>query len=622
MNFCQECGKPLKGAENHCMECGRKVEHVSPQASRSSTSISVSKKNKLIGSIVGAAVILLGAFYFWGSSQVSAQNIAQKFTEAIQTNDANALQKVTIVHHGKFISKGEAKGLLALAKEEPEFIEMNMRSMSMGGGYPDEGLFIVVENGKWLGIFKRHSILVKPQYVELRLPFENVKTTFNGQEVSIKESGEETVVHGPMAPGIYDLDSSFSGEYTEVKTKEKLTVLDEYSDPVPHRVDLEAAYVNLYLDTANAPVSKAHVLINDKKVKFDKEMKIEKFGPLKLDGKTTVVPVVELPWGEIKSEKVKIKNDTVNITPYTINKELTDSLSELILAYGEEYLQAHAAWDTAKFTTITSSMKEDFQSDFSYNRDSDELFTGKLEKIELNLEDIHYNENENNTIGVGFPARFTFQADSYYKGDKPSITERIDSCDMDLLFYKKDNSWKVNGCSSSWFGNDMEPTVTLEGSNKLYSPSNTDGAVTVSKDTEASKGSASEKSSETTGDSDVSAADFEIFMATYNEKSVQALNTNDFSVVEPMIASNGPRLNEQRDYLHYIASKGITEEILSTNVESVSKTGDSTWKVVTIEEFNIHKKDSSSTKKFRTKNVIKRIDGQFQLYELLETKEI
>lgn len=604
--FCQECGKPLKGADKHCIECGHPIISGPQMKNRNIYKKKASKKQKLISSIAAALVILFAGFYMWGDSQVSAENIAKKFSRAVLENDATALQKVSIIHHGKFISKAEANALLALAKEDPEYIENNMRTMPQAQNSTGDSLFTVVENGKWLGIFKRYSVLVTPQYVRLVLPFDGVQSTFNGKEMPVKETKEDEVIYGPMAPGLYEVESSFSGEYTEVKTKEKIEAANEYSDWVTYDVELDANYVNLTMHAGGAPITKAYIKINDQKVPFDKDMKVERFGPLKLDGSTIVTPVVEMPWGEIESDKIPIENSSIEISPNTVNKKLSDTLSKIILSYGEEYVQAHAAWDASKFTTITGEMKDRFKDDFDYNRNNDELFSGKLEKVELDLDSLSYGEIQNGTR-VEFPARFTFQADTYYRGDKAQLEKRIDACDIGLIFNKKDNSWKVNDCSAYWFGStDITPTVALDGSKKIYN---------------ASAGAVAASASADTSD-DISAVELESFMFDYNGMSVAALNTNDFSLVEDMIASNGPRLKEQRDYLDYVVSKGITEDLLLTELESFNKTGDNTWEVVTIEEFNIHKKDSSSKKKFRTKNIIKRIDGELKLYELIETKEI
>lgn len=612
--FCQECGAKLEGSVSHCTECGHKVARApkssipAPGSSRKPPA----KKQKIIGGIIAAIVISFVGLYMWGNSQVSAKGAAQRFASAIQENDPSALQKVSIIHHGKFISKAEANALLSLAKEDPDYIENNVRAMGLGVNAPDDNLFTVVEDGKWLGIFKRHSVLVTPQYARLTLPFEGIKSTFNGKEMPVKDSEAEEMIYGPMAPGIYEVESSFSGEYTEVHTKEKVGLSDTYGDAVTYKVDLDANYVEISLH-GSAPVSKAYIKINDKQVQFDKDKSIKKFGPVKLDGSTSVTPVVELPWGTVESDKVAIEDSKIEFSPNTVNKQLSETLSKLILSYGEEYVQAHAAWDVSKFSTITSDMKSNFKSNFDYNRNNDELFSGKLEKVELDLDSISYSEASNGTR-VELPAKFTFQADTFYRGDKADLGERIDFCEIGLIFNEKEKSWKVNDCSPSWSdGSDMEATVALDGSKKLYSAS--PGTATAS-------APAQENTTEKNTGSSVPADEIENFMVDYNMVSVAAINMSDFSMVEDMVATSGPRYKEQRDYIDYTEAEGIYEDFLSTQVESIKEMDGNTWEVVTIEEFMIHKNDSSSKKKFRTKNVIKRINGDLQLYKLIETKQI
>ncbi|MCM3111887.1 zinc ribbon domain-containing protein [Lederbergia lenta] len=593
--FCQECGKPINETDLICTECGTPLK--TSTVKRDNSKKPFTKKQKLITSIIAAILILFSAFYMWGNSYASPEKTAKRFVTAIKDRDKAKLQKTAINSNGSFISKAEATALLTLANKEIKYINEQLHSIAPAEFSSDEHLFRIVENGKFLGLFKRHSIALKSQYIDLDLPFEDIDITMNGKEFPIRESEELRVVYGPMAPGIYELESKFSGEYTEVNAKEKVHVVNEYDEWVTHEVDLEADYVTLELfNEKNTPITNASIEINGKNIKFNKDLRIEKLGPLALDGSVAIIPMVETQWGKVKSDSVKMTDSYHEIYPETVNEKLTDELADVILKYGEEYVQAHAAYDVKKFTTATHELKEIFKSNFSSYKDYQDLFSGKLESIDLNFDDLSFDEDAKKPTVI-VPANFHFLADFHDADEEADLEDRIDYCEVELQYDTKTKAWLVHDSADvgSWY-NDFEPTKTMKGSQKLYSATITPITIT---------------------DEDIAS-----FMLMYNEKSVDSINARDFSIVEDYIVPGAPRAKEQDDYIDYLETKGITEELLSTTVESSKKIDDNTWEVVTIEKFTIITPDSSKDRSYRTKSKIKNMNGSLKLYELMETKEI
>ena len=70
-------------------------------------------------------------------------------------------------------------------------------------------------------------------------------------------------------------------------------------------------------------------------------------------------------------------------------------------------------------------------------------------------------------------------------------------------------------------------------------------------------------------------------------KSVNAINTRDFSYVEGLMTNDGPRKKEAKDYINHLESKGITQQFINVTVEKVEVMNTNTWKVTTTDEFII-----------------------------------
>ena len=88
--FCPNCGKEIKGEADFCPNCGYKLkkEKISKPSQpiiqkngdetrsqiRHSKKKPMSKRNKIILSIVGVLAVLFICFYAWGSSYYSEHN--------------------------------------------------------------------------------------------------------------------------------------------------------------------------------------------------------------------------------------------------------------------------------------------------------------------------------------------------------------------------------------------------------------------------------------------------------------------------------------------------------------------------------------------------------------------
>jgi len=194
----------------------------------------------------------------------------------------------------------------------------------------------------------------------------------------------------------------------------------------------------------------------------------------------------------------------------------------------------------------------------------------------------------------------------------------VHSCEIEVVYIN--DEWKIDNCYVDSYGDEVGGIV-MEGSKKLHKGSAKAEKTEV---VEVSSSDDSKKSEESVEkESTATHADFESLMKRYNDLSVAAINENNFSKVSNLIVSGAPREKEQSDFIGYLNSVSITEDHLSTSLESFKSTDDTTVEVTTIESFNLHYPDKDSAKKsYRTVTQLKLVGGEWLVYKLISTKEI
>ncbi|WP_042220536.1 TcaA NTF2-like domain-containing protein [Oceanobacillus manasiensis] len=569
--FCKECGSPITTSLNFCQHCGHQLEKKN-ETRRSQTKSSIkkrqhtnyTKKQKVIISIVAVILIMFAGFYMWGKSYVSAEKTVERFVQALKDEDEKMIQNTAVLSYDSELSDTEARALAALAKADNEPIDLAVSQ-------PDEflrknELFTLVQNGKWLGIFDRFSIAVKPQYIEVYNPFKDVTNTFDGVEFSIHKNDDNRIVYGPMSPGIYNLNSNFTGEYTEVEANDKVTLADADSDSIMHEVHLDADYVTLDLYNENGiPIEKAYLEMNDQKVNFGDSLIIDELGPLNLDGSVTVTPVIETKWGNVKLDKLKLEKTYYELTVDKVSGDLTDMISAEILTYGEGYVKAHAGYDAKVFTNITGNMKESFVSNFEYYSNDNSYFTGQLDKIEVDFNNLSFYEEDSH---MSIPTAFYFTSAFHSNGEEAELDERIDYCNLELVYQEGKEHWLIDNCqTNSWYsgwddGNDLE---VLEGSKQLQKAN-------VSKSVSADEKTSDDYIEEVT--------------LNYIYKLVEAINTNNYEQVRPFIKDGSDLDAMQSDLVDRLNENGIEQEVISATVSNINEQ-DGKWVVSTNEKIKI-----------------------------------
>ncbi|MEI3598159.1 MULTISPECIES: zinc ribbon domain-containing protein [unclassified Oceanobacillus] len=563
--YCTECGEAIDESLNFCQNCGHKLHASSEQDGNTvippkKQPKNYTKKQKIIMGAVAALLVFMIGGYTWGKSYFSPEKTAERFITAIIEEDYGKVQDLTMMQ-GESISQAEAEALVTLAKEEAHYI--NIETTNLEDFTNQNDLMKLTDNGKHLFIFPKYQFSLVPQYADLDLPFKDIETTFNEETFPAKKNDERNIVYGPLAPGKYKINSSYSGELTEAESDDVIILGDSYSDTVYHDVQLNAESTTFHLYNSNdSPIKNAYIEVNEQQIPFDESMNIDAFGPLNLDGSVTATPIIETEWGKVTLEDIKIEEDYYELTLNTVSKELMDNLSEVILLYGEEYVEAHAANDATIYTAVTENLRENFQDDFSYNIDYGKNFTGQLDKIEINYDELtFYEKNE-----VAIPANFHFTASTHDSDEQPDLEERIDTVTLLMVFDPDEEKWLIDEASSYglFSSNDFKATATLEGSQELHK-------ATKSASAPASKDS-DEQIEETT--------------LNYIYSLVEAINAGDYELVRPYIKDDSPLHGMQVDLVNRLVEKGMKQEVIDATVTNIEEDGDS-WIVTTDETIKI-----------------------------------
>lgn len=614
--FCLECGEEAKSSDLICTECGTPLAEQKSEPKQSEKAVIIvkepmAKKKKVIYVIAALLIAILVGSYMFGKSYASAENSLKRFHEAVFDKDKSTLKKIVEFENGKKLSDGELDAIITYGDKEPNEFTKSIGEWNFGSG--ESFLFAFKQSGKVFGIFNGYKIIVPNQTVSVPFPFEEMEYTLNGEKLKVTMEDDRAII-GPVAPGIYELNAEYKGEYADFSESKQIKLLERNGEVVFESLEFDISNVTFELESLNGiDPSKIELLVGDKKVAFDKERYIKSAGPFVLDGSIKVKTVAEYPWGLIESEEFDVDNTHIYISVKGIDKEVEKGLVDAVSTYGEEYVVARAEASTKDMKTATDEWKKVMQETFDNEREYERYFSGQLDEVQVDVESA-YVKNEDKQFRIVVPVSYSLQMSVDAEGEDSKLTSELQSCTMELSYVS--DEWKVERCQSDWYTQEAGGTV-IEGSKKLQKSG---GAKKVKKEDEAASKDKS-KDDSASKETEIDRGDLESFMKRYNDASVAAINGNDYSKVSGMIISGAPRDKEQSDFIVHLNKSKITEDHLGTSLESFKSIDDKTVEVTTIESFNLHYPDKDSAEKsYTTVSQLKLVDGEWMMHKLMSTK--
>ena len=538
----------------------------------------------MYGIITTIAVLLFG-FTVWANAHFSQETTSKRFAKALSTEDSKELQSLVVHENGKAITKQEAEALLKLIEVE-------------GNGALDS-LSAVQQHGNWLGLFQIYKVEVIDQYAYYEGQVKELSFTFNGVEIKEVSREKESVSYGPLSPGIYEVDVTFEGKYGKGTSKSELYATSQPGEPSWIYVELPLGNVMFKVTNYSSEMMvDARILINDEEITVDEHGETEGIGPILFDESQTVKLVVQYPWGEVTTEEVTIEDEYQEIKATILSQDELKNVLETLKQYGEESIESDSNRSTSVFTTTTKSFNEYYLEYYINPYIENNLFiTGKFDQLDVDENSVYIDNNSGS--GIGILAEFTYMNDSHPLLDTPSITKNVTARDVNLLYDESEKKWFIQNIATTSAGLDV--TKTIPGSGTIHQPSSD----TVQKENDR-----------------LIKDEIQSFFEYFHNQSVNAINTRDFSYVEGLMTNDGPRKKEAKDYINHLESKGITQQFINVTVEKVEVMNTNTWKVTTTDEFIIYKPDGSKNGKYTTDVILKQVDDDWLVHELVSTVEI
>lgn len=583
MRFCKECGKELNEGHSHCIHCGTPSPKSDVNEKMNVQKEPMPKKNKIIlGSVIGALVLLV-SLHMWANNHFSYESVEKRFEAAIEEGNIKKITNLVIHEDGSSISKNEAEAFASLIE-------------TGGNAYIEELTYIRLD-GKLLGMYDSYKVEVVDQFATYDNFVEGLSFEFNAEEFPIYERNDGSITYGPLAPGEYTVQATFMNDSEETSQEDTFTAASSYGEYTWIDMEIPISMVHFYVENDYDFESlDAYVLVNDEKYTIQTDGESDEMGPFMMDGSVHANVVTNMPWGKIVSDDIPVDDSYMYVYAPMISDENYDDITTLLVGFGEEYIDALANKTTKSLTLATDDLKDQLTFDFI----EDTYYTGQFQELHIDKDSVSINLTDD-TEALTIDARYVVNNATHSLEDVPELYEDEYTWNVSLVFNDDEEEWLVHSLMYTDMWTEDSALDVFAGSNTLYGP----GEEVVQ-----------------TAQAENMAAEMERFMIDYTVASVDAINQRNFGILSSYITEDGPRRKEADEYIDYLESKEIYEEWIDTELENIEEVDDQSWEVTVLETFDIIKPDSTDEKSYRTKVIVKEIDGEYYVDELIETNVI
>jgi uncharacterized membrane protein YvbJ len=599
MDFCTECGSPLQQDSQFCNECGKETSQNGKLENQGVTrqeyeKAPMSKKNKkrLIAAGIGLAV-LLGA-YKTGEVLTDKDRLINNFETALNEKDSEEIADLLSSNDKKLeINKDSVKGFVKYIDENPEEVEEIVTLLRKQSEYEEykaeepkqffdeftedyleDNVVTLEKDGKFL-FYDKYKLNVNSVYLTVETNYKDTTIYLNGKKLDKTKKPNYVKKFGPYLPGLYTLEAKLKTDFVDLVTKEKVSLVHMGKEAAAS-LYLEGEDVHLETNIDPDAGVRGKLLINGKDVGVN-PFENPTFGPVLTDGSMTIAVEAQLPWGSVKTDEMKIDDSEIDID-LSHNKEFKKTLMNTVHTNTNEWIQAYTAGDTNKLTNVTEEYKQQITDDIAEAKEYDTYFKGKFlgSTFDLDSFEVYY---EDGVWKSRFDVEEKYLSDFFYEDDSPQLEENSNYWSYELIYDKDYKKWLVNSSSEIYdlYSENLE--VIEEKEPKQYVSSW--ATATASAD----------------GSSEFSDDDIETLISDYIYGLTSAINNNDYSAVSPYIKSGSTLDKSQQALVKSLNESGVTEDVVSFDVEDWSQNGDAIT-IKTYEEITVNNSDSSETKDY------------------------
>ncbi|NMO97905.1 zinc ribbon domain-containing protein [Paenibacillus lemnae] len=639
MRYCRECGTGLSDQAKFCRECGtgtdtqagiEALEARNVQASEGEQEAQyaraevasaspapakgLSRKQKWFAGLAVLLVVLLFGTYKAGEYYASPERLVTRFEKALASEDAAQTADLLTSKDPKLVlDEKSITALMAYLKQHPEeqdFLLSGLKEQAEAAKNkemsvePLDGILNLEKDGKML-MFDTYRLDLEPVYFKLQTNFADTVLTVNGKQAAVSDNANFEVEAGPYVPGVYTVGAQLKNDYINLNE----TVETEVWEPDRTRtVDLELDGEMVVWDTGfrEELELEGRIYINGKKIDVN-PFETDRFGPVPLDGSVKLTLEGDFPWGTMKSGEQAIDEDYL-VFDFTRQQEFQEMMITRLSQHAKENMEAFVTGDMTKYSGVTKDYTDAMLEVIAQFVNSDYAYTSKYSGTIFDIGSFRlvFEEGEWRAAVVLQPM---LEAASYPEGETPQLEVQDNYSRTILVYSEKLNKWLIASDSTAWGFETDQLEEVREPSPILYKSqwkSNSE----VLQDTDAE-------------DTAVTLTTLQSFMKEYTESYVEAVNSGKFDKVKTLLDPSGPAYQETSDYIQYLNKKGITEKVLQVEVRGFRQKTSNTYEVTTSEVYDIKQQDGSTqTKAFESAYLLTAKNGELQVYQLEETKEI
>src|SRR5690625_2466465 len=436
MKFCIKCGEKLKEDINFCTACGTPVERSADQintgqeeekTSESEVSKSpsiasptetqtggkktktesvpdskkpMSKKSKILLSIVAVLAIILFGTHTWLKSYFDPMNDLLAMNEAISNDDMDTflsyiefeddviLDKESFFEYIKEEEWNEIRTayshLIEREKENPTPLDKEIQSVT------GDLLFHVKNKPIFMGLYNKYKLRAVPTKLYVYSNLENTEVTIKDTTLTIEQAEEYEEV-GKIYPGEYDFKAITENEYGEFSYEDTALFF-----PGEEELEIQFAHESYYISATHG-FEDAILFIDDKSIK-QKIADIEYLGPFPEDSNSKL----HAEWKNSSEDVVRSNSVILKDLNYpevyfefdetkTIVADATDEddgeVGQFVLEFRDAYENAVNYGD---YSSVESYLKPDSHAD------------KELKKFIKDMKDgyYHYEFEKNTVLGV------------------------------------------------------------------------------------------------------------------------------------------------------------------------------------------------------------------------------
>ncbi|WLR61537.1 zinc ribbon domain-containing protein [Guptibacillus hwajinpoensis] len=614
MKFCTSCGKEAKDKE-FCQHCGAKLGSNNlmnkPQVKPSPAG---SKKRKILLGSVLALIIIVFAVFKVGESYTDKFNQLSKFEENL--NQGNVKELVSLLESSDStleVSDKNVKSLLTYLKENPDEKEtlidhlrdtassIDMKQQVSAEGKEESNQLIKMEKqGKKFFVYDNYDFILQPFPLLIDTNEEKVSYLVDGKKVSHVETKGGLINLGSFLPGEYKVEGNLSSELMNLSKEINVRHFEKNNYSVLE-FDVETISIQ-------SNVEKFDVLINGKNtdVSFTDGKQVE-LDSVMVDGSMTAQVQADAPFGKIKSSDVAIDDTYLEVETMLSDKQkekVVQSLKQHLTNYSNALINREIDFLDDNSTFVSDYTYASFENLIAYSTN----YAGYLTDAKVDWDTFYIDETDGKwTLEVGLVEKW--KENDAYDGKTSSLSESRYS-NLYTLTYDSKDKWNVVNWASydDASSNVKDLGIDLKKQKKDFEAST---AFKTNSDEE-------EQSSQSNDELDV-----ESFVQTYVSTYVEAINYDDFSIISDQIdPSSNSYLKEVSSYIDHLNDKGMKEELISVDVQSVEASG-AGYTVSTVEKYNIYYSDGSEKNKaYRSTYQVNVTSDGMKMGKLIETKEI